>query len=501
MIQDPQILLGPPGTGKTTTLLNMVERDIEEGVDPERIGYFSFTKKAAQEAAERASDRFGLDRTRLKYFRTLHSLCFQSLGLSNSDVFEGKKMVEFGDWIGIKLSQHVRMDDTTMFGFTQGDRALFMENLSRVTEKPLRQLFDVDSDGLSWHMVERMSRALHEYKKTHTLVDYTDMLDMFSRSEWSPNLEVLYVDEAQDLSMLQWRVVEKLARGARKVVIAGDDDQAIYRWAGAAVEHFVAMSGNVRVLDQSWRVPPPIQLVSADIISRVRNRREKSWRPADKEGVVQRLGSLDEVNWWEDDILVLGRNSFVFRDLERDLRSDGVIFETRGHNSVKRSTLESVKIWEKLRSGGEVASDDVRSVYGLMSSGPSVKRGYKTLPGVPADQMLSLEWLIANGGLLRSEIWHEALDRIPKDEATYMLRSLQKGEKMSGRPRVRLSTIHGSKGGEAEHVVIIRDMAARTFHEARVEPEDEARVWYVASTRAKTKLSIIAPTSRMSYDF
>ena len=47
------IVLGPPGTGKTTTLLNKVD-DYLKQTDPDKIGYFAFTKKAAEEAKDRA---------------------------------------------------------------------------------------------------------------------------------------------------------------------------------------------------------------------------------------------------------------------------------------------------------------------------------------------------------------------------------------------------------------------------------------------------------------
>jgi len=52
------IILGPPGTGKTTTLLGLVEEFLRDGVDIKKIGYFSFTRKAAYEAQHRAEEKF-----------------------------------------------------------------------------------------------------------------------------------------------------------------------------------------------------------------------------------------------------------------------------------------------------------------------------------------------------------------------------------------------------------------------------------------------------------
>ena len=74
------IILGPPGTGKTTTLLNLVDEFIQKGTRPRQIGYFSFTKKAATEAATRAAQKFSLDMDNdLDNFRTLHSYDFRMI--------------------------------------------------------------------------------------------------------------------------------------------------------------------------------------------------------------------------------------------------------------------------------------------------------------------------------------------------------------------------------------------------------------------------------------
>ena len=72
---------------------------------------------------------------------------------------------------------------------------------------------------------------------------------------------------------------------------------------------------------------------------------------------------------------------------------------------------------------------------------------------------------------------------------------LQSGEELSKDPRVKLSTIHSAKGGEADNVLLILDNT-KTIREAvekSLDKEDEEhRVWYVGVTRTKQNLYIMA---------
>ena len=82
-------ILGPPGTGKTTKLLKYVKTFLKLGTPIDKIGYFAFTKKAAEEAIDRTLDLYpDYNRKDLKYFRTLHSLAFTELGMKKSNVMQ-----------------------------------------------------------------------------------------------------------------------------------------------------------------------------------------------------------------------------------------------------------------------------------------------------------------------------------------------------------------------------------------------------------------------------
>lgn len=493
------IILGPPGCGKTTTLLGMVDDELRSGTPPDRIGYVSFTKKATEEARERAMERFKLKKTQLPWFRTIHSLCFAALGLSAGEVLEGKKLREFGEWVGIPVqARGYSQEEGSTFGFELGDRCLHMEALARARGVPLREQYALDNDDIPWNVMRRVTEGLVAYKRARHLVDFSDMLEMFAESEWTARLDVLFVDEGQDLSLLQWRVIQRIAAGTRRVVVAGDDDQAIYRWAGAAVEHFVGLPGHVRVLGQSYRVPEAVQGLALEALQGVQERRAKAWHPrVGAAGLVRRTGRL----WGGvptvpgEQALYLARNTCFLRDeVMPYLRSEGILYEFRGAPSVPLAVVEAVVDWERLRRGENLSTQEARGMYAQMEAGIGFQPEHRGLKSMPDEWQGGLADLRRDWGLLApDQLWHAVLTRISQEDRRYMIRVLKRGGKLTRTPTVRVSTVHGAKGGEADHVILLTDMAKRTAREAERLRDDERRVQYVALTRARERLTIVAP--------
>jgi DNA helicase II / ATP-dependent DNA helicase PcrA len=483
-------VLGPPGTGKTTHLLGEVEKCLESGVPPSKIAYLAFTKKAATEAIERAEIKFGLTEKMLPYFRTLHSLTFRLLGLNKRQVMAVSDYRVFGNVMGVDISGYGGGPEGMVVGVKPGDMALFLIAKARMRKVPLEQQWREQKEDLGWFELERLARGLEEFKKQRELMDFTDMLEQFVEIGQGPELELLVIDEAQDLSSLQWAVVQKLAKTANHVILAGDDDQAIFQWAGADVDQFIDMKADEQVLSQSYRIPSKVQDTANAIAARISHRIEKAWKPRPEEGEVNYESRGINVDMSAGSWLVLVRNGYLLKSMEEQCMREGWIYEKAGRHSVAPASLRAIRAWERLRNDELTTAADVQAILRMV---PSKNQN------PPREGMFSMGDLQRNWGVNTTAIWHEAFDKMSLVERSYLVAALRRGESVSKTPRIRLNTIHSTKGGEADNVLLYSDVSPQSYKNMQTHPDEEARVFYVATTRAKNKLHIVLPQTRFSF--
>lgn len=489
-----QVILGPPGTGKTSTLLGLIEDELESGTQPESIGFFTFTKKAVTEGKQRAMAKFSISDKDLPYFRTLHSLAFRQLGLTRESVVSHTDIKDLNEKLNLRLTGRTTTDDGHLFGMTHDDRLAFIENLARMRNIPLEQQWHEVEDAVGWFELERFARGLQLFKEDRLLVDYTDMLYKFLQEGDVPSLDVMFVDEAQDLSPLQWAVVRKVAEKAKKIYVAGDDDQAIYKWAGADVDYLISNSKNAMVLKQSYRVPSSVHEVASRCIGQVRSRIHKEWTPRKDEGVVRWEPTIELVNMEKGDWLVLARTNYLLEDVDEYCRNEGWFFEVKGRPSISEAKVRAVIYWERLRKGETVSLNECANILKYVKVDK-----HKKLDLLDSDLTMQYEDLKSHFPDLPEGNWYDVFTLLSPSEVSYIRAMLRRGEKITKQPRIRLSTIHAAKGGEATNVVLLTDITTRVYKNYQQNPDDENRVFYVGITRTKENLYLIEPKSPRHY--
>jgi len=485
------IVLGPPGTGKTTTLLNKVDDYLKE-TDPDRIGYFAFTQKAAYHARDEAIKKFNLTEDDLPYFRTLHSLAFRKLGLKKDQVMQSRHYKDLGKKLGFPVSYAEHQEDHGIF--TSDSEYLKIIQLAQLRNITPEQQYErrEHTQDLERDKLRIIYNELKRYKKEYNLIDFNDMILNFIKSDLSPKFDVIFIDEAQDLSLMQWDMTKTIWNKSEDTFIAGDDDQAIFKWAGADVDSFIALQDQMINLPliQSHRIPIKVHQLAMGIINRIKHRIDKTWQPKTNEGSLHRHFDIDSVNMSSGEWLVLARTKHMLKEIEDTLYRKGLYYETRHKRSYEKDIQEAATNWEHLRQGQLLNYKQIEKIYGYMSS---EHRDKTLMQGMTKGTFYGIDQLTKDFGLKTKKVWFEAFNDAGSRRIEYLRKMRANGEQLNKKPRIELSTIHAAKGGESQNVVLLTDLTKTTLDTYEKNPDDENRLFYVGATRTKENLHIIEP--------
>jgi len=487
-------VVGPPGTGKTQTLLNKVGEYKEAGTPLDRIGYFAFTRKAAYEARDRLLETYlFLEKKDVKHFRTLHSFAFRYLGLQEENVMQEEHYKIIGEECGLRIKYATYEKNEFNGIFTSNSEYLSLINLASV-----RNISILDQLDRNEHLgkIERdklqvVAKHIDDYKNTYQLIDYNDMLNRFINQiqlpeAKVPEFDVIFVDEAQDLSLLQWKMIKALQPHTKDIYIAGDDDQAIFGWAGADVDSFINFDAVEIPLKQSRRVPKIIHQRALLRLDNIKlGRLAKPWNtPTPEEGTLKIFFSIDPINLSKGDWYILARTNDLLKPILKDLRRRGIYFETKDGRSMNESLYRDILNWEAWKKGKELNTIEVQRL---------LERFDKKLKETE-DKLFKLSDLKKEYKLDSQLQWYDAFTAVTPNTKTYIRTMRSNGEDLRLKPRVKVLTLHSSKGGEATNVIILQNQTRNTIKGATktiMKQDEEQRVWYVGLTRCSKNLFLI----------
>ncbi len=471
------VIYGPPGTGKSTEIIRRVKEYVNsDHFKPEEIGLCSYTKAAATVLKERCD----IDS---KWVGTLHSLAFKLSKCIYSQTINHRKLKEFSKLSGIAFTG--ANPDEAEQELSNGDYYLALYGFHHASlGKEYMNTYDCSDRPGCRDEFKFFVDAYTAWKKSTGFIDFNDMLIKALHSD-NPPIEVLFIDEAQDLSPLQWALVNRWSQTIPIIHIAGDDDQAIYQWAGAdpkGMLYFEKKHDAKRtILNQSFRIPVEIHKKASDVISNVSERVDKEYKPKEAKGNIEYYSGIECIVDLEpdEDVLILYRNHSLREDVEDFIISKGYPYITDNG----KPGLCQGWYWKLITLFNRIKKEGVDRCALTSAENKLLIQGLH--------EHLKLKLGTDKSKDIFSCTWKEALN-IPSDKCFYFEMIEQEHTDFNIKPSIHLSTIHGSKGREADRVILMNglgSLSAQKFYSG--DTDGEARVFYVAVTRAKKRLDIV----------
>ena len=450
--QNELTILGPPGTGKTRTLLRHYAE--LESLNPGNSLIISFSKAGANAA----------------YGQTVHSLAYQLLHHPN--------LAESDEAIKLWNQQYPEISIAQNQDFSNehiGSQLLGAYNLARLNSAPLHGT------------LKTFAQKWQDFKYQTQSLDFTDLIQQALDTELGNTPQVIFVDEAQDLTPWELQLIRHWAENS-KIIWAGDDDQSIYTWRGANPHGFLAP--NHLTLAQSYRIPQNIHSISQSWIKQIKERQPKIYFPTSETGKIR---GIPDASWQQplpviQEIAHDPKNKMLLAPIKKMLSPSIHLLQDLGvpyHNPYSENPLYNPM--------NTMIANLVRAILTNRWRGKDLNT-LSTLTKIKLPQYA--QNVIVPKNLLPPELLNQDplwlwphLNTTQRTNFTYLMKVKNRygPEALNPKNALIIGTIHSVKGGEANTVFLFPSSSLLTRR------EDTARIFYVAITRTINTLAICAP--------
>ncbi len=356
---EPALVLAGAGSGKTRVLVHRIAWLVRvEGYAPQQVLAVTFTNKAANEMRQRIEALLGYP-TRNLWIGTFHGLAHRLLRIhvKEAGLAEAFAIMDSDDQLRLirRMIKSLGLDehewaprDVQWFINAQKDEGLRPHDLRDEGNAGRRRMIELYAryetlcrDAGVVDFGELLLRSLE------LLRDHRELLE-----HYRARFKQLLVDEFQDTNAIQYRWLRLLAGDVVVPFVVGDDDQSIYRWRGARVEHLQHFqrdfpSARIVRLEQNYRSTATILNAANAVIAHNAGRLGKNlWTDGavgepiklyaafnerdEAEFVVNRIQDAVAAGERRRDIAVLYRSNAQSRIFEEALLAAGIPYRVYG---------------------------------------------------------------------------------------------------------------------------------------------------------------------------
>jgi len=542
-------IAGPPGTGKTTKLVNIYYTHLDE-YSPTDIMVISHTNTAADHIRGKIYDNKSIESFQTETNKEIFHLVKQSKATLEENVttvhkfcknrVKGKAfLIDDYDILKTIYPMFEKYTSNKKFNSVQGLFAVhpffrfvsFARDNGKESLQYWRSLsFDEQKDYE--YTIEELIVMEKDYVKfknnekingrTTKILDFQDMVeDFYNNKEESERLckdiKVLIIDEAQDSSVIQRKAEEVMSKNVDYFYKAGDPDQAIFEFAGADPDSFHREFANPEIeLEQGYRCPRVINDYCKKIIQDVWEEYNytRVWKPREEngktvEGEIFNLSSLTQDPFASElkNRILNTKENFIFtyrggepRDMINYIMQIGIPVKISNKEKSKfkfKYPTNDVKNQREFLtfSKGEMKSlTKIKAVFKGMHSQYKLKT-IEELESVDSGSY-DINWLVDKGFVVPGVKDINDFQMISKVETLHMknyIRDIVKNNRDLEDKRVFLENIHTIKGKEFDNVVLDFKLT---------KPENifsKKRMKFVACSRAKKTLWLLKSSTKLTF--